>query len=204
MLRYCINGARALRKMPLARPGSRREDGARGIVAVEFALVAPIILLLLFGMLEISYDLFAQSALDCALQEAARQIQTGQATSATSASLFTSNYLCPALKMLPCSSVYVNLKVVDAGSDYYSNGLPLSVPLNNLGQVNPAGFSYAPGAASTPGSPQLMEVQAYYIGPTLIGLLIPSLATPTQGGLAHVTMSSMAFVMEPYSNNAGA
>jgi Flp pilus assembly protein TadG len=54
-----------LRLTPLARDSS-------GVSVVEFALVAPVLLLLLFGMLELGYQSYARTVLEGAVQEAGR------------------------------------------------------------------------------------------------------------------------------------
>jgi Flp pilus assembly protein TadG len=62
-----------------ARHGLRRlirDDSA--VAALEFAMVAPIFLLLIMGVLENGLTLWQQSVLDNATRDAARLIQTGQ------------------------------------------------------------------------------------------------------------------------------
>ncbi len=46
-------------------------DG-RGVTAIEFAIVAPIMLMLTFGLLDLAFQAFAQATLDGAVNEAAR------------------------------------------------------------------------------------------------------------------------------------
>jgi Flp pilus assembly protein TadG len=57
----------------------RRDN--RGAAAVEFALVVPLFLALLFSILEAGYFFFVSSAIDQAAARAARLIRTGQAQS---------------------------------------------------------------------------------------------------------------------------
>ena len=66
----------------------------RSVTAVEFALVVPTFLVLLFVVFEVSYDLFMQEVLDNALQSAARQVQIGN-TQTASNSTFVNNFFCP-------------------------------------------------------------------------------------------------------------
>jgi Flp pilus assembly protein TadG len=54
---------------------ARDEDGA---VAVEFALLAIPFFTLIFGIIETSMTFFAQQVLESALQDATRQVRTGQ------------------------------------------------------------------------------------------------------------------------------
>ncbi|MCZ4107037.1 pilus assembly protein [Brevundimonas diminuta] len=53
------------------RPSSLLRD-ARGVTAVEFALVAPVLLLMLMGFLDLSYNLWARTVLYGEVQKAAR------------------------------------------------------------------------------------------------------------------------------------
>lgn len=54
-----------------------------GAAAVEFALIAPLFLALIFSILEAGYFFFVSSAVDQACARAARLIRTGQAQSET-------------------------------------------------------------------------------------------------------------------------
>lgn len=55
-----------------------RRDARRGSAAIEFAMVAPIFFLFLFGIIETGVLYFAQSTLTNAIDDAARQVRTGQ------------------------------------------------------------------------------------------------------------------------------
>lgn len=61
---------------PPRRPLPRRRQG--GVAAVEMALVAPVLLLLLIGTLEMSLVYFASLTMQYAVREAARYAVTGQ------------------------------------------------------------------------------------------------------------------------------
>ncbi len=47
-----------------------RDD--RGIAAVEFAILAPVLLVLIMGLMDIAYNAYAQAALEGAMQKAGR------------------------------------------------------------------------------------------------------------------------------------
>jgi Flp pilus assembly protein TadG len=88
-----------------------RSDNA-GIVALEFALIGPALLGLLVALLELSFLLYAQTALDFAAREAARNMSTGQATAANRSG-FQSLVFCPFLApFLSCTGVTVVLQPV--------------------------------------------------------------------------------------------
>lgn len=58
---------------------ARRISDRRGSAAVEFSLVAPIFLALMFSTFEAGWFYFANSQVDAAVTEASRFIRTGQA-----------------------------------------------------------------------------------------------------------------------------
>lgn len=72
-----------------------RKDSRRGSAAIEFAMVAPIFFLFLFGLIETGVLFLAQSTLTNAIEDAARQVRTGQQKGALSADT---------VKSLVCSS----------------------------------------------------------------------------------------------------
>lgn len=55
-----------------------RKDARRGSAAVEFAMLAPIFFLFLFGLIETGVTYFAQATLTNAIDDAARLVRTGQ------------------------------------------------------------------------------------------------------------------------------
>lgn len=58
---------------------------ARGVTAIEFAIVAPVMMILLMGISDLAYQVYAQSILNGAMQKAARDsaIQGGGDNTAT-------------------------------------------------------------------------------------------------------------------------
>ncbi|HVP83688.1 MAG TPA: TadE/TadG family type IV pilus assembly protein [Rhizomicrobium sp.] len=55
-----------------------REESRRGSAAVEFAMIAPVFFLFLFGIIETGVIYFAQSTLTNSVEDAARMVRTGQ------------------------------------------------------------------------------------------------------------------------------
>ena len=94
----------------------------RGAAAVEFALVANALMMLVAAMVHIGFCLYAQSILDQAALNLATQFQTGQNSNTTDPNnaVFKSNTVCPALMgLLDCAAVkVVNYPV----TDYLSGG----------------------------------------------------------------------------------
>jgi len=146
-------------------PAPRRAATA-GTVALEFALIGSAFLGLLIFVFELGFLLYAQTALDFGVKEAARQMQTGQQTIANGASqaLFLTQVLCPALgALLLCSGVVVSLQPVSTFQTA-TNPPPLSTATINPGVTG-----------------GLMLLQAYYtptipIWPLNVTLLIGTAA----------------------------
>lgn len=63
-------------KLKIRRSGVRRRQ--RGAAAVEFALVAPVFLVMMFSLFEIGWFFFSTSIVDASASTAARLVRTGQ------------------------------------------------------------------------------------------------------------------------------
>ncbi len=103
-----------LKSLP-GRPPAARRSARAGTTAVEFAIIGPAFLGLLLFVFELGFLLYAQTALDYAVKQAARQMQTGQQTIANGAAqtLFVDQVLCPMLSnFLSCANVVVTLQPV--------------------------------------------------------------------------------------------
>ncbi len=170
-----------------------------GSTSLEFAAIAlPFVALLLF-VLELSYDLFSQEALDAALHTAARQIATGNAQNVQNGATFVSQYLCPDLAgLLKCdTNLYVKVDRLQPNDtqDYYTyttGDIPVSGLTLNLNGYGSANFCNA-------GPTELLLVSAIYVGPSFIGGLFPGLLSEYQNGLpVHATLSTVGVVSEGY------
>ncbi|KZL21982.1 TadE-like protein [Pseudovibrio axinellae] len=69
----CLTNARRLSK------------DARGVTAIEFAFIAPVLFLVVFAILELGLSFLVEVILDNAVSEAARKIRTGQVFNAEAA-----------------------------------------------------------------------------------------------------------------------
>ncbi|MBB3676190.1 TadE/TadG family type IV pilus assembly protein [Modestobacter versicolor] len=86
---------------------ARRLLGERGAAAVEFALVTPVLLLLLFGIVEYSQAMSAQATLSSAAREAARTMaltnDVGQARAAAQNADGALNLTAGAIQVTPAT-----------------------------------------------------------------------------------------------------
>jgi len=171
----------------------------RGLVAVEFALVAAPFLLVLLFVFEISVDLFQQEAMDSALHLAARELQTGNAQNVKDGATFIANYLCPSLgNLLTCNSLYVKVQKISPTStqDFYNfttGVLPITAGALDLSSYGSANFCNA-------GPSELLVVSAIYVSPTIVGGLLPNVLSWSFGGsMVHATLSTVGTVSEGYT-----
>ncbi|MCX7360003.1 MAG: pilus assembly protein [Alphaproteobacteria bacterium] len=164
----------------------------RGSAAVEFALVLMPFFLLTFGLAEVSMIGFAQTSLDFAVAETARQIRTGQAqtTGVTEAQIRTQ--LCSELNnfiVMGCSgNLYLDVRRFSSFVDA-SNGA--QTPIQN-NQFNTGGMGYQPGQPS-----DIVVVRAYYRWKVMTPLFEPIFQNISGG--QRILVSTMMFRNEPFT-----
>jgi len=88
-----------LREYRTERGDLRFPECRDGSSAVEFALVAPLFLALVFSILEAGYFFFVESAVEAANAKAARLIRTGQAQSSSISREAFFNEICDVVKL---------------------------------------------------------------------------------------------------------
>lgn len=160
-------------------------------------IALPFLMLLLF-VFELSYDLFSQSALDNALQLAARQLQTGNAQNVKDGNDFITKYMCPDLGgLLMCSNIYVNVAHIAPSStqdyyDYTTGSVPVSGGTLDLS-------SYLASSFCNAGPSELLLVSAVYVGPTFLGGFLPGAFSASYNGhLVHASLATVGLVSEAY------
>jgi Flp pilus assembly protein TadG len=93
----------------------RDRDGSS---AVEFALVGPLMLIAIFGILEIGLMFFANQYLETATQQSTRLIMTGQVKSSSMTKEQFKQLVCDRAKlMIDCANLYVDAQKYDAFAD---------------------------------------------------------------------------------------
>jgi Flp pilus assembly protein TadG len=183
----------------LLRRAKRDKDGA---TVVEFALVLPVFLALLFAIFEVGLLFFRQMLLDNALQEAARDILVGKTqadvaagnaatveqafkTSICDGSLFFASN-CSAVQM----QVLIGTAEINANRDYRAL---INSSVNPPTVTIPAGQSFSP----LPTASEDVVVRVFAPTNTIIARLNGIGLTMTNGGLMLV--SSTAFRVEPFT-----
>jgi Flp pilus assembly protein TadG len=184
-----------------------RTDANRGSVAIEFAMIAPVFLILLMATIETGIVFFAQSALQNAVNDAARLIKTGQSACFSTdgggncvgmtADQFRKQVCDEVLTLLQAcekdasgnSDLQFDVKAYSAGFGGVSNGSPLDATgdLPNLTVFN------------TGNACDVVLVRAFYRWPVVtpgLGYLLANMK-----GSSHLLATAAAFRNEPYINN---
>ena len=174
-------GAHKMRRRMYARSRS-------GSALIEFAIVAPVFFLLLFGIIETGLVFFASTALENATNDAARLIRTGQAQSASMTQAAFRTQVCNEITpLLACDS---NLQI-DVES-YSGFGSANFVAPTTSGSLNQNLNNFSPGNAG-----DVVLVRTFYTWSVLTPLLQPFLANLSNG--KHLINATAAFRNEPYS-----
>jgi Flp pilus assembly protein TadG len=183
------------RKPTRHRRGLLRDE--RGSILIEFALVGPMFLLLMLGILELSLMMFSQAVLDGAARAAARTVRTGQAQQSGGPLATFQNALCANLAtvagLVPCSAVAFNVQTYANFTAAQNAAPPSFVDANG----NPT-KSFSPGGPSSYVVVQVVYNRQYIsqsIG-VLLGMVSHSSAS-NQWSSANL-MSTVVFMNEPY------
>ena len=186
------SGANRMRRMRIPSLGKR---GQSGMVAVEFALIAPIFFLMLFAILETGLALFASMLLENGVKTTARMIRTGQAVSANMTQAQFRQALCDQINLvLSCdaSKLYVDVR---AFNSFAGSGFP--PPIDANGNINPNLNSYQLGASSQiSNATDVVLVRAFYtwqMFTPLVGKFYANMNNNTR-----LLTASAAFRNEPY------
>jgi Flp pilus assembly protein TadG len=182
-----------------------RTDSTKGSAALEFAFVAPVFFLLLMATLETAIIFFAQSSLQGAVNDIARQIRTGQAAcfnkdsngNCLSGSLATMTQaefrtaVCNEVSVLlkDCGGPSLQFDVQPFSAGFGSNGSPLDAS-GNLPALN----NFNIGNAC-----EVVLVRAFYKWPVVTPMLDFFLGNVTGG--YHLLSTAASFRNEPFNNN---
>lgn len=155
-----------------------------GATAVEFALVAPAFIALLYAIFQTALVFFAQQALQTATLQTARQIMTGQAQAANmTQTQFQAAVCANAAGLFNCSGIYAAVQTFTT----FPN-VTMYSPISN-GKFSGSNMPFSPGA---PGDVEV--VQVFYQWPVWPGPLNFSLAN---AGTTDVIVATAAFRNEP-------
>jgi len=186
-----------------------RADANKGSVALEFAMVAPVFLLILMATVESGVMFFAQTTLQNAVNDAARLVKTGQTTCFSTDSTgkclgITADQfrkqvcdqvviLLHACKKDPSGNSDLQFDVKAYGTGF--GGVSNSSPLGADGDL-PNLTDFDTGTAC-----DVVLVRAFYRWPIVTPGL--SFLLANMRGTNHLLATAAAFRSEPYINNVG-
>ena len=163
----------------------RFRDNRTGASAVEFAIIAPIFLVLLFAIIETALMFFASQVLENMTQDAARMILTGEAQTAKYQQADFKAYVCSQFPALfSCANLVVNVQSASSVSSV--SFAPFDANCNQA-------VGYSPGG---PGDTVLVQVSyKWQLFVTGLGYNIANCPNRQRNLVA-----SAAFQNEPYAN----
>ena len=168
----------------------------KGAAAVEFAMVAMLLVLCLLFITFVGLILYLNQALDFATSKAARQVMIGYVqTNGVSQSDFRTTILCPYLPAtVSCNDVIVNVQTTTE-----ANGYAQFIQANNAGLVIPAlsngSATYSPGGVG-----DYEYLQVIYPVTFLPSALLKFFGNATyNGSSAYLLVSTAAFRNEQYN-----
>jgi Flp pilus assembly protein TadG len=169
---------------------------ARGAVtAVEFAIVLPVLILLIVETLQLGVYFYTSASLDYATNYAARQIMIG-AVGTQTPTAFRANMLCGALPAsMSCANVVTNIvnipeAVSPQGFYTYVNAPQTALiqpPMNNTKTF------FCPGPAGS-----YVYAQVYYAMPLFSPIWRAAASVTWNGSVVHFVDAAAVFKNEPF------
>jgi Flp pilus assembly protein TadG len=180
--------ARMLRSLRTLRRFGRAREGT---AAVEFALVALPFFLLTVGMAEISMMGFAQTSLDYAVSESARQIRTGQAQTGGLDGQDIEDQICANVNRFMFLDCDANLFLdVDRFDSFVDINNEEANPIED-DEFQEDGFGYNPGGES-----DIVVVRVYYRWHVMTPMFEPIFRNVSSGD--RILVTTMMFRNEPF------
>ena len=166
---------------------ARFRDAEHGATAVEFALIAPPFLAMLFAVIQTTLFLFAQATLQNAAVETARMFMTGSAqTSGLTQSQLKTDVCSMVNAIFNCNNMLINVSTYSS----FSSASTAAPQLYSGGTLNTTG-TYSPGTQG-----EIMVVQLAYAWP-IVGMPLGSVLSNSGYGTTEI-MGITAFRVEPY------
>lgn len=171
-----------------------REAARSGSAAVEFALIAPVFFLFIFGIIETGVLFFAGGALQNATNDVARLVRTGQLSGKLDAATLKAD-VCSEMSGLIAAATCTNNLEIDLRS--YSNFSGASYPTvtNANGSLNNGAMT-----VDATGDCQVVLLRAFYPWTIMTPLMQPFLANMPNN--QHLLSAAAAFRTEPYTAGA--
>lgn len=171
-----------------------RNDGEKGSAAIEFAMVAPVFFLFLFGIIETGIIFFGSAMLQNATDDTARQIRTGQLQGALTSEQLVAQVCSEVAGLISSSDCTANLQIdLRAYSTFGASSYP-SVTKSD-GTIDPAKLKVDKAADCS-----VVLFRSFYPWKIITPMMSALLANTTTG--FYVLSSSAAFRTEPYTSSS--
>lgn len=167
-----------------------RGRGRSGNAAIEFAMVAPVLFLFLFGIMETGVLFFGSAILQNATDDTARLLRTGQLTGSISAATLKSQICSNITGLISWAECNANLQVDMRAYNTFSSASYPSVT-NANGSLNTAAMQVQATANC-----QVVLVRVFYPWSIMTPLMAPLLQNAPGG--QYILSSAAAFRSEPY------
>lgn len=168
-----------------------RVDSRKGSAAIEFAMVAPVLFVMLFGMIECGVIYFGSAALQNATDDAGRLVRTGQAARYTEAQL--KNQICTEMTGLMSLDTCNNNIQLDVREYSDFSGATFPGVTNANGSINSTDLSYPETFTSC----QVVLIRAFYPWTIMTPLMQPLLENMPNG--QYLMAAATAFRSEPFT-----
>jgi len=170
-----------------------RENANSGVTALEFAIIAPIFFMFLFGIIETGAIFWGESTLFYATADTARMVRTGQITgTGVTASAIKTQICSRVAGVITTANCTANLQVdLRSYGSFGGSGTPSVTNAN--GTLNAGAMTVQNTTAC-----QTVLLRAYYPWTIMAPIMKPLLQT-MPGGI-HLMYSAAAFRTEPYNN----
>jgi Flp pilus assembly protein TadG len=168
-----------------------RARSTSGSAAIEFAFVAPVFFMFMFGILEGGVMFFGKAALMNSVQDAARLIRTGQAQTGSMNQVAFKDKVCAGISaLLDCNNLTVDVQNYPSG--FTAGGL--GSPTDSNGALKSGQNNYNVGAPC-----DVVVVRAFYKY-TIKTPVISSFLAGKMGNDFNYLAAAAAFRNEPYTS----
>lgn len=175
----------------LAGLGARmRRHGRSGSAAIEFAVIAPALFILLFGIIETGVLYFANSTLQNATDDTARLIRTGQLSGTLTADTLRTNICAELSPLVSAANCAANLQI-DLRSYTSFTGTSYGTVTKSDGSVDTSKLQ-----VQSVGACSVVLMRAFYPWSIMTPMMQPLLENMSNG--QHLLSAAAAFRTEPY------
>lgn len=168
-----------------------RREARAGSTAIEFAVIAPVLALFLFGLIETGAIFYFNSMMADAANDAARLLRTGQVqTQSLTKTQYVSRICSEMTAMVSSVNCNANLQVDMEAFNSFTNAQYPNV-VNADGSLNTAAMQFNPG-----GSCDTVLVRAFYPWPIMTPFMKVLLQNMPHG--KYLMNAAAAFRNEPF------